>query len=65
MADDALRGDLANSSDPAKCAALVGYRGRTTFNRLSDTISVRDFYSQFRGWETDATDLGPVINFVF
>lgn len=57
MADDALRSDLANSTDPAKGAALVGYRGRNTFDRLSDTISVRDFYSQFPGWETDATAL--------
>lgn len=57
MADDALRDDLANSADPAKGAALVGYRGRTAFDRLSDELSVRDFYSQFPDWETDATNL--------
>ncbi|CAM4231205.1 hypothetical protein [Bordetella muralis] len=29
MADDALRGDLANATDPAKGAALVGYKHAT------------------------------------
>ncbi|CAM4231352.1 glycosyl hydrolase family 28-related protein [Bordetella muralis] len=44
MADDALRGDLANATDPTKGAALVGYYGGTgsspddtVFAQLSST----------------------------
>jgi hypothetical protein len=45
-----LRNDLANSTDPAKGAGLVGYlptwagaQGRTLSNKLSDYTSVSDF----------------------
>lgn len=34
---------LANSIDPAKGAALVGYKGRSVMQRLSDLVSVKDF----------------------
>lgn len=43
MADDALRGDLANSTDLTKGAALVGYRNRTVTQRLQDVVSPEDF----------------------
>lgn len=34
--------DLANSTDPAKGAGLVGYMGRTVFTKLTDVVSVTD-----------------------
>lgn len=34
--------DLGNSSDPTKGAALIGYKSRTVYQRLSDVISVMD-----------------------
>lgn len=40
--DDKLRQDLANSTDPAKGAGLVGYRGRTVAERLGDSASPQD-----------------------
>ncbi|CAM4231283.1 hypothetical protein [Bordetella muralis] len=50
MADDALRGDLANVSDAAKGAALVGYLssgqgaiGNTVSDKLNECVSVLDF----------------------
>lgn len=47
-----LAQDLANDSDPAKGAALVGYSGRTVYDRLQDTVSVLDFGAD----PTGATD---------
>jgi hypothetical protein len=35
--------DLANSTDPAKGAAIVGYDNRTLRERLQDRVSVKDF----------------------
>lgn len=35
--------DLANSSDPAKGASLVGYKGRTQKDRNDDLPSIRDY----------------------
>lgn len=35
--------DIANKVDPAKGAALVGYKGRTVADRLGDFVSVKDF----------------------
>ncbi|CAM4318022.1 hypothetical protein BOTU111921_22965 [Bordetella tumbae] len=50
MADDSLRSDLANASDPTKGAALVGYipllngsTGRMTADKLLERVSVLDF----------------------
>lgn len=50
MADDELRADLANSTDPTKGAALVGYRlpelsavGRDVGRKLQEHVSVLDF----------------------
>lgn len=40
---DALRGDLANDTDPAKGAGLVGYKGRTVAAKLDETMSLADF----------------------
>jgi hypothetical protein len=47
---DTLRTDLANTADPAKGAALVGYKSpltggtaRTVYARLQDSVSVKDF----------------------
>ena len=38
-----LRNDLANSTDPAKGAALIGFRGRTQAARNMDAPSVYDY----------------------
>lgn len=38
-----LEQDLANSSDPTKGAALIGYSGRTVYDRLQESPSITDF----------------------
>ncbi|ANY87644.1 hypothetical protein [Pseudomonas putida] len=38
-----LQQDLANNSDPARGAAMVGYRGRTVSDRLGDVLHLADF----------------------
>lgn len=38
-----LRNDLANDTNPSKGAALVGYRGRTQYQKNDDFVSVKDF----------------------
>lgn len=43
VGDAILRSDLADSADPEEGAALVGYKGRTVAQRLSDTVSIKDF----------------------
>jgi len=43
MADEALRGDLANSTDPTKGAALVGYMSRTQFDKNQERVTPEDF----------------------
>lgn len=35
--------DLGNTSDVTKGADLVGYKGRSVFDRLQDVVSVKDF----------------------
>lgn len=40
---DTLRQDLANATDPAKGAALVGYKNRTISDKLDERSSVLDF----------------------
>lgn len=39
---DALRQDLTSSTDPAKGAEMVGFRGRTVHEKLSDIGSLKD-----------------------
>lgn len=34
--------NLADETDPAKGAGMVGYSGRTTYERLMDTLNVKD-----------------------
>lgn len=41
--DPAIRQDLANSTDPAKGAALVGYGGRTQYSRNQDRPHIFDW----------------------
>lgn len=43
VGDATLRSDLDDGVDPAKGAALVGYKGRTVFAKLSEVVSVKDF----------------------
>ena len=42
VGDDVLRQELANATDPAKGAGLVGYMGRTVAARLGDSVSPQD-----------------------
>jgi len=49
MADDALRGDLANSTDPTKGASLVGFDGGQVSDLLENLISLTD-YSSLRSY---------------
>jgi hypothetical protein len=61
--------DLANTSDPAKGAALVGYHSRTVYDKLSEAISVTDFgavadgtnhpLSEFYGSLAEAQEVYP------
>lgn len=41
----AYKADVLDSTDPAKGAAKQGYKGRTTYARLSDSLNVRDYIS--------------------
>ncbi|MDI7005143.1 hypothetical protein [Pseudomonas aeruginosa] len=43
--DRPLRQELADATDPAKGAGLVGYKGRAVSERLNDIQSVLDFYA--------------------
>lgn len=38
-----LAANLGNSADPAKGASMVGYKGRTVRERLSDRMDIEDF----------------------
>ncbi len=57
-----LVSDLANSSDAAKGAALVGYKGRTVRARLSDCVSVKDFGAVGDGVNDDAAAVQAALN---
>lgn len=48
---DDFRAELANSSDPTKGAALVGYSGRTVAAKLGESVSIAD-----KGASTGAVD---------
>jgi len=41
-ANAAILGDFADQSDAAKGAGLIGYRGRTVYQRLGDRLSIED-----------------------
>lgn len=43
VGDLSSNSNLANPSDPSKGASLVGYKGRTVSQRLSDFVSIRDY----------------------
>ncbi|MGR6737315.1 SGNH/GDSL hydrolase family protein [Pseudomonas chlororaphis] len=45
--------DIQNSTDPAKGAALVGYKGRTVYRRLSDRTSIDDYSAIHNGIADD------------
>lgn len=47
--DAPLSANLANNVDPAKGAALVGYRGRTVHGRLDDVVNVLNSYGGVPG----------------
>lgn len=48
---------LANNTDPTKGAALVGYKGRTVYSRLSDSVSIKDFGAKLDGTTDDTAAL--------
>ncbi|MBD2861545.1 tail fiber domain-containing protein [Paenibacillus oceani] len=41
--DNGLREELANNADPAKGAAMVGYKGRTVADKLNELASAADW----------------------
>lgn len=49
--------NLANNVDPAKGAALVGYKGRTVSARLSDVASLKDYGAVMDGATDDSAEL--------
>lgn len=51
--DDILMQDLANTSDPLKGSAMVGHKGRTVRDVLSDRINVKDFGALIDGTTDD------------
>lgn len=59
---DALRGDLADSADPAKGASLVGHSGRTLSAKLLDMVSVMDFGAVPDGSAVGGTDNTAAFN---
>ncbi|MFA7188450.1 MAG: right-handed parallel beta-helix repeat-containing protein [Sphaerochaetaceae bacterium] len=55
-ADDGLRQDLADDTDPAKGAGLSGFKGRTVYAKLSEFVSAKDSpYSAAGDGVTDDT----------
>lgn len=52
QADQSLRQDISNATDPYKGAALVGYRGRTIKSRLDDIINIKDAPYSVKGDNT-------------
>lgn len=49
-------GNLANNVDPSKGAGMVGYRGRTVYDRLSDASSLMDYGTSAVDGVTDNQD---------
>lgn len=64
VGDAILRQDLADAVNPAKGAALVGYKGRTVADRLGDTVSVKDFMAVGDGVADDTAAVQAAINAV-
>lgn len=58
----AYSGSLANNTDPAQGAGLIGYKGRTAYAKMSDIKSVQDFGAVGDGATDDTAAIQAAIN---
>lgn len=68
----ALRSDLANTTDPSKGAAMVGYKypgtgsiAQTVFSKLNETVNVLDFGAKFDGITDDSDAIQAALDYAF
>ena len=63
VGDATLRADLADDADPARGSGLIGYKSRTVTDRLSDSVSVKDFGAVADGVTSDSAAFQAAVNY--